>query len=183
MSDSAPEKALAIERATGRPWNRWVSLLERGGVASADHSGLAAIALEAMGEGVENPGWWAQSVAVAYEQHSGRRVKGQAQDGTFQVSVTRTLPGSMDAVFQRWTEAAASRTEIDGIAISDGPRETGTAKRRHWRIGLADGTRAAVSAEGRGPGRAFLSATHTRLPSEPERERWRAVWKGLLAEL
>lgn len=179
----APEKAPAIERATGIPWSDWREILERGGAASTDHPGLARIALEAMAEHVENPGWWAQSVAVAYEQDTGRRVKGQAQDGTFQVTATRTLPGTMDEVFEAWLARARGLTEIDGAQIVDGPRETGTAKRRHWRIGLADGTRAAVSAEGKGAGKAFLTATHTRLPSAEQLERRRAAWKDLLASL
>lgn len=180
---SEPEKAGAIERATGRPWSSWRRILEDGGAASADHAGLARIALEAMDGSVENPGWWAQSVAVAYEQDTGRRVKGQVADGTFEVSATRTLPGTMDEVFESWLAHSQGLTEIGGTQIADGPRETGTAKRRHWRIDLADGTRAAVSAEGKGEGKAFLSATHTKLPSAEQRERWRAVWKDLLAEL
>ena len=113
-----------------------------------------------MDSSVENPGWWAQSVAVAYEQDTGRRVKGQVADGTFEVSATRTLPGTMDEVFESWLAHSQGLTEIGGTQIADGPRETGTAKRRHWRIDLADGTRAAVSAEGKGEGKAFLTATH-----------------------
>lgn len=178
-----PEKAGAIERATGRPWSSWRRILEDGGAASADHAGLARIAFEAMDESVENPGWWAQSVAVAYEQDTGRRVKGQVADGTFQVSATRTLPGTMDEVFEAWLARAQELTEIGGTQIVDGPRETGTAKRRHWRIGLADGTRAVVSAEAKGQDRAFLTATHTKLPSVEQLERWRAAWKDQLAGL
>ena len=181
--DSAPEKAGAIERATGTSWPDWRRIMTDGGAADAGHAGLARIALAAMGERVEYPGWWAQSVAVAYEQDTGRRVKGQVADGTFEVSATRTLPGTMDEVFESWLAHAQRLTEIGGTQIADGPRETGTAKRRHWRIDLADGTRAAVSAEGKGEGKAFLTATHTKLPSAEQRERWRAVWKDLLAEL
>lgn len=180
---SAPEKAGAIERATGTSWPDWQRIMADGGAADADHAGLARIALAAMGERVENPGWWAQSVAVAYEQDTGRRVKGQVADGTFQVSATRTLPGTMDEVFEAWLARAQKLTEIDGAAIVDSPRETGTAKRRHWRIGLADGTRAVVSAEAKGQGRAFLTATHTKLPSIEQLERWRAAWKDQLAGL
>lgn len=180
---SDPEKAAAIERATGLPWDRWVRTLEDGGAADAGHSRIAEIALAAMGGDVENPEWWAQSVAVAYEQHTGRRVKGQTHDGWFQVSATRTLPGSMDDAFRRWQSAAEDLTEIDGTPIVDGPRTTGTEKRRHWRIGLADGSRAAVSAEAKGPEKAVLSATHTKLSSSEEVERRRAAWKELLKTL
>lgn len=181
--DSAPEKAGAIERATGTSWPDWRRIMTDGGAADAGHAGLARIALAAMGERVEYPGWWAQSVAVAYEQDTGRRVKGQVADGTFQVSATRTLPGTMDEVFEAWLARAQKLTEIDGAAIVDSPRETGTAKRRHWRIGLADGTRPVLSAEAKGQVRAFLTATHTKLPSIEQLERWRAAWKDQLAGL
>ena len=118
---SAPEKAGAIERATGTSWPDWRRIMADGGAADADHAGLARIAPAAMGERVENPGWWAQSVAVAYEQDTGRRVKGQVADGTFQVSATRTLPGTMDEVFEAWLARAQELTEIDGTEIVDGP--------------------------------------------------------------
>lgn len=180
---SAPEKAGAIEWATGTSWPEWRRIMADGGAADAGHAGLARIALAAMGERVEYPGWWAQSVAVAYEQDTGRRVKGQVADGTFQVSETRTLPGTMDEVFEAWLARAQKLTEIDGAAIVDSPRETGTAKRRHWRIGLADGRRPVLSAEAKGQVRAFLTATHTKLPSIEQLERWRAAWKDHLAGL
>lgn len=178
-----PEQAPAIERATGRSWSGWAVLLEQGGAREKSHAGIASVALEAMPATVSNPGWWAQSVAVAYERWAGRRVKGQAHDGTFQVSVSRTLPGSTDEVFAMWCSCTGHRDGIGGVALAEDPRESGTPGRRHWRVGLTDGTRTAVSVESRVDGRAVLTATHSKLATAEEVERRRAVWKKLLATL
>lgn len=43
-------------------------------------------------------GWWAQGVTVGYEQAIGRRLPGQAADGTFSVSATKTLSSRREEV-------------------------------------------------------------------------------------
>ena len=81
MSD---EKLVA---ATGRTRAEWHALLDAAGAQGWKHPAIAIWLREA--HGVD--GWWAQGITVDFEQTIGRRLPGQTADGTFSVSVTKTV--------------------------------------------------------------------------------------------
>ena len=83
--------AIAAVALLAAAWALWRGLP---GWALRGLAGLAAAAHTLFRGKVDNAGWWAQTAAVAYEQQIGRRVPGQLGDGTFQVSVSKTVPGS-----------------------------------------------------------------------------------------
>ncbi|WP_010524296.1 hypothetical protein [Nesterenkonia sp. F] len=174
----------AIAAATARPWADWVAALDAAGAADRPHGAIAELAAALMPEQLENPGWWAQGVAVGYEQHRGLRVPGQRSDGTFHTSASRTLPVSADEAMRSWRRLVDARGTFDGAAADGPPSTSATAKRRHWRVRLDDGTRAAVSAEAVGDGeRTRIVVQHERLASPADVERWKQFWKALLTEL
>ena len=107
------------------------------------------IAQAVLGTG-DASGWWSQSITVAYEQHIGRRAAGQDNDGSYSVTASKTVPGDMAAVARRWAAFVAG--EVDSVAVARGPTTSATAKRHHWRAGLADGSRLVVGIEPRGAG-------------------------------
>lgn len=174
----------AIAAATGREWADWLAALDAASASEASHAEIAEMAVGLMPESLENPGWWAQGVAVAYEQHHGLRMPGQRSDGTFHASASRTLPVPADEAMHAWRRLVEERGTYDGAAAAAAPSTSETAKRLHWRVRLDDGTRAAVSAEPVGDGdRARLAVQHERLGSPADVDRWKQFWKGLLAEL
>lgn len=77
-----PVNADAITKGTAQSWKEWLAFLEAINAHSMPHDEIA----RRVRETGDASGWWAQTIAVAYEQHIGRRVPGQASDGTFQVS-------------------------------------------------------------------------------------------------
>jgi hypothetical protein len=78
----------AVIRATGRSRTAWHDLLSTAGAHDWSHADTAAwLTTE---HNVD--GWWAQGIAVGYEQHTGRRKPGQRADGRFEASVTRRVP-------------------------------------------------------------------------------------------
>lgn len=174
---AAPGRSAAIAQATGFPWDEWAEVLDSAGGADLPHKELAEAAYAAMPSSVENAGWWAQSVAVAYEQWIGRRVPGQAHDGTFQVSTTRTVPGSMQEVFDHWCRLVGEPTELQGLAVTDGPRTSGTDKRLHWGVTLADGSRANVDVSPKREDKVLVAASQVNLTNPDDVEPWRAFWK------
>ncbi len=125
--------------------------------------------------------WWAQGVAVAYEQHIGRREPGQVADGTFEASVNKTMEGTMDQAMKAGIDLFDGRKEFSNQAIVKAPATTETDKRRHWGCGLEDGSRVSVDVYEKSPGKVNLSVTHTKLASSELMERWRAYWKVLTA--
>lgn len=89
-----PVNTQAIEQATGASWQEWCAFLDESGAAQLDHNAIVRKARKFK----QISGWWAQSVAVAYEQHIGRRKPGQRSDGLFNASASRTIVGSLDPV-------------------------------------------------------------------------------------
>ncbi|WP_309082381.1 hypothetical protein [Zhihengliuella sp.] len=182
-----PSNVAAIEKASGCSWADWVALLDEAGAREEPHPRIAELAHERLDVANGNNGWWAQSIAVAYEQHIGRRLPGQRADGTFDASVSRTVAGRRDGVAQRWADLAAGRLadagSIAGAGPEGEPRTSATDKRSYWRLDLDDGTRVAVSFEERGEDRVLVTATHTRVPAPDGVAVRKAIWKDLLGAL
>ena len=139
------------------------------------------------------PGWWSQNVTVEYEKHIGRRETGQTQSGEYEGTATRTLPGTMDEVLDRWIArlpddpAAAG---FDGVGLAGDPSVSRTEKWRYWRATLADGSRVTVTisdkpggaAKAAGPA-STLAVTSSKLRTREESARWKSYWRAYLAEL
>lgn len=168
-----------ITRATGIPWEQWVSVLDAQQARTMDHTAIAALVVERMPE-IPSKHWWAQSVAIAYEQHVGIRVVGQSCDGTFAANASKTVEGSLDEVIVRWQEFVGSPEELDGVPTTSAPSVSSTEKWRYWRVTLADGSKVNVNLSAKSPEKAVLGLQHAQLNTEDDRERWRAFWKRLL---
>jgi hypothetical protein len=137
-----PASTANVEAATGRKPEAWFAWLDKRNARDLPHKHIARL----LHDTGEVPGWWSRMLAVAYEQHIGRRTPGQDCTGRFRASATRTLDGDMDAVLARWSRAMARRREFSGVALSGKPETSATPKWRYWRCRLAEGrTRDAVS--------------------------------------
>jgi hypothetical protein len=178
-----PTNTDAIAKATDRSWEDWIELLDDAGARDMTHASIADLALELMPETVSQKEWWAQNTAVAFGKYAGLRVPGQTSDGDFQLSTSRTVPGSKDEAFQAWLKVVESCTEFDGVPIKGEPATSQTEKWRYWRARLADGTRVTVNISDKANGKATLGLQHAKLDSPEAIDRWRPVWKDLLAQL
>lgn len=173
----------AIERASGMRWAEWSALLtERGGDALS-HPELAAVAHERLAElGVDSAGWWAQGVAVAFEQEIGRRKPGQRGDGSHEFSVSKTFGRDLDHALETWAGVAASAAPFRGVSPAAEPTTSASEKWRYWRATLDDGTKLEATIGARANGAAYLALAHTGFADDVELADWKAYWKGLLAE-
>lgn len=166
-----------IEKGTGKPWSEWLTYLESVGAANLSHKEIAQKVYEH-----GSPGWWAQYITVAYEQHIGRRIPGQDHTGSFAVSVNKTMDGSMDEVMGRWVDFTGDRPEFSGIPVTRQGALSQSEKWRYWRCGLADGSRVLVSVSQKAPGKALFTVTSEKLESMEQLEHWRAYWKEFLRD-
>lgn len=177
-----PANIDAIEDTTGISWKEWVYFLEGENASSLSHKEIAQKVYEKLGNRLDNSGWWSQSVAVAYEQHIGRRKPGQRSDGSYEVTANKTLSGSPDDALAAWTTLVGARTEFDGVSF-DEPSVSKTDKWRHWRAAMGDGSRVSVSTTAQSSEKSIISVTSSKLESSEHVERWRAYWKTLLQDL
>ena len=179
-----PVNTKAIEEATGISWSGWLHNLDAVNARGLLHREIADKAYEKLeGLGLDiNNGWWSQSIAVAYEQHIGRRQPGQRSDGTFEITVSKTLGGSITDAFDLWQKVAQNHNEFGSVNINSQPTITGSGKRRHWAVNLADGSRVNSDVDDYG-GKTRIAITHTKLKDVQAQERWRLFWKELLQSL
>lgn len=192
---------------TGRTGDEWVAWLDERGARDMGHAEIAKLLLPEitaadgeLGDGSKssNPAWWAQGVTVHYEQAIGRRAVGQRCDGAWSASASKTLPGDMDAVRDRFAEhmtgVFADRGGLhpgaDGapVVADDEPKQSDTDKWRYWRCPMADGPRIAVTVQTKAPGKdgavkSTLAVNHDSLADEAARDRVKAWWKDVLADL
>jgi hypothetical protein len=169
----------AIARGTGRSWPEWLAFLEAIGARELDHREIA----HRVRETGDASGWWAQAIAVAFEQHTGRRAPGQDGDGSFAFTVTKMIEGELDAALARWCALMDPRRELDGVELARPLETSRSAAWRYWRCALADGSRVSATLHAKAPGKAGLGVGHERLGSPADAERWRAFWKDLLKRL
>jgi len=168
----------AIERATNRSWPEWLAYMERIHADQLDHHAIATHLLTELVGMVDNLGWWAQSTAVAYEHHIGRRIPGQQPDGTFRLSVSKSTRLSMAALMDAWTAFAATDADVLGMLAAE-PRVSGTDRRITWRVKGVEGTAITVISEPKGQ-TASLVVQHGGLPSPEAAAETRAVWVGVV---
>ena len=171
--------------ATGKAPGEWFAVLDERGARDLPHKEIAALLRQEYGV----PSWWSQMVTVEYEKHIGRRVTGQRQDGAHEATATKTVPGTMDEVLDRWlAQVPAAEQGFAGVPFAEEPGISRTDKWRYWRVALADGSRVMVSiadkprAAARAPGPAStLAVTSAKLATRADADRWKAYWKAYLA--
>jgi hypothetical protein len=178
-----PANTDSIESATGIPWSTWVQLLEGQRAPDLPHAEIVQLVHQRLNPAHPSAGWWAQTITVAFEQHIGRRQPGQQDDGSYEVSIAKTIDGTMDEALLAWDHHIQGAVEFSDVAISIQPTTSRTEKWRHWHCGLADGTRVNVSTFAKSPGKSGLTVTHTKLPNPESAERWRSFWKDYLKRL
>lgn len=172
----------SIERATGRDWASWLELFAAHGAEKLGHAEIAKVSRAALPNDMQSVDWWAQGVAIAFEQHMGLRVPGQGSDGLFRVSASRTLELDRDAAIDAWVAAYGDAADHRGFAAQKS-RRSRTEKRSFWRFDLEGMGRVDVSATPKGDDRVTLGVSHDGMPSGEEVEQWRTYWKALLADL
>jgi hypothetical protein len=169
----------AIEKATGRDWPEWCATLDRAKANDLPHGDIVKV-IE-----TEGPisGGWAQSVAVAYEQHIGRRKPGQGSDGRFTASVSRTFSAPPEKVFAAWKKRVADETEFGGRQLAEPATTSRTPKRLYWRCKFADGSRVTIGIEAKPGGKALAAVEHAGLQTSAQIEKAKTLWRKEFDEL
>lgn len=173
----------SIEKTTHKPWKEWVDYLDAHGSTDLAHKEIADAVRKELSGSIENPGWWAQSIAVAYEQHIGRRLPGQQHDGTFQAAVSKTIHAPMDEVIARWIKFIENKTDANGVAMVLPASLSQAEKSRHWGCNLENGTRINADTYPKSADTTTFTLTHIRLPDAASVETWRTYWRALLEEI
>ena len=188
-----PVNIESIEKATGKSWADWLKFMDKIGAKGMSHPDIAhavyghLVESKVFDDSAANKdnrqnssGWWSQGVTVAYEQEIGRRQPGQRADGSFEISVTKVMGGSVSGVMDWWTSHAKTMHEFNGVKVDGEPRTSITKWSHNWRADLADGSKILVTASERSTSKAMISITLQKLSSAEAADSWRAYSKKLL---
>ncbi|WP_157002378.1 hypothetical protein [Agromyces laixinhei] len=145
----------AVVSATGKKREEWFALLDAAGGTGWKHQAIAHWLVTEQGV---DP-WWAQGVTVGYEQARGIRLPGQRQDGTFEVSVTRTIAAEVEPALRALAEVVTAQTGVEPLALNLG------AKHPTARFPLAGGEFVLASATSRGAGKTAIGLVRGRMAS------------------
>jgi hypothetical protein len=169
----------AIERTTNRTWDEWLQFMDGIGARNLSHHEIATKVWEVLDGKLENSGWWAQSVTVAYEQYTGQRIPGQRSDGTFETSVSRATKLGMKELMDQWVKFAAGDEEVRALIAAEA-RVSGTEKRLTWRTKVHDGSDIRVTSEPKKDGTASIIAVQMGLQSHELNMEAKANWSSIL---
>ena len=172
---SSGEQQISSEKlraGTGRSREEWHALLDGLDAHTWAHPQIAAWVQD---QGVD--GWWAQGIAIAYEQARGLRVPGQQSDGTFAVNASKTVPGAPLAVLPRVIEYFSG--QLDSAPVYSNPAAKSPSAR--WALADGSGLQAMVSAATNGRSRVAMTRTKLSGPDAltPEKQRLAAMLEGL----
>jgi len=160
-----------VRSRTGRGRDEWFALMDIAGAADWTHGVVARWLVD---QGVD--GWWAQSLAVGYEQARGRRLPGQKADGSFETTTTVTLRADPERVLALLT--APLRTSWLDVEPVDG---SATTRRVHWT--WADGSRVTVHLYPVAPDRVRVAVQHHHVTDGSSLAELNASWTARLARL
>ena len=172
-------RAESIEKATARQWDDWLRFLMESGADQLDHPGIASLVERELGQSVDNPAWWAQSITVAFERAIGRRLPGQQPDGSFQVSVSKSTQLGMHELAGTWKRFAATDDEVLAMLSSE-PRTSGTKKRLSWRAKGSEEISLLVTSEPKPNGAAAIRVQVDGIATPEAREAVRMGWTSML---
>lgn len=154
-----------VRRATGRSRDEWFALLDAWGTQGRQYREIAAWLT---GEH-DLSKWWAQKLIVEYEQSRGLRSPGVRADGTFSVTVSKTVAVPVERLYEAFLDA-----ERRGRWLPVVLHERTSQPNRSARFDCADGvTRVNVgfSAAGEAKSQVALEHERCRTPSPPTRRR------------
>ncbi|CAG7845099.1 hypothetical protein USB125703_01356 [Pseudoclavibacter triregionum] len=160
----------ALWAATGRDHEAWRELLDAAGARDWTHAATARYLVEQHGVS----GWWAQGITVDYEQARKGRLPGQQADGTFAVSLTRTIAGER-------LEALAAVERVVAVAHGEPHGRNLGASMPVVRWRLDDGRRLAAAAQPPNKSGTPVNLTMEQLPTAESVEPVKAELLALLA--
>ena len=163
----------AVRKKTGRDWIGWFALLDRAGAKKMAHKEIA----QHLGS-IGVPGWWAQMVAVSYEQERGLREKYQQQAGGYSASASKTFAVPVDILYKNWAEEKLRGRWLKEITVV---RKATTNK--SMRITWPDQTSVEAYFVGKGEQRSQVAVQHGKLAGKKDVERIKKYWHAALDRL
>ena len=165
----------AVKAKTGKNWQGWFAILDKAKAQKMNHTGIATYLYEKQ----KLDGWWAQMVAVTYEQTRGLRQKYQ-RPGGYEISVSKIIPVSLPTLYKSFNDERirSGWLKEEGIAIRK------ATPNKSMRVTWIDNkTNLEVNFYDKGDSKAQIVVQHTKLANMSEAEKMKKYWKEKLEKL
>jgi len=170
MSDAA------VHARTGKTWAEWFKILDAAGARKLNHTQIATCLFDEH----KVPGWWAQMVAVTYEQAHGMRAKHEQPEGDFEISVSKTIDAPVAKAFAAWEDEKVRRKWLKDFGFTIRK----AAPHKSMRITWVDGkTSVEVNFYAKGETKSQVAAQHSKLANAQQAERMKKYWAEQLEKL
>jgi hypothetical protein len=165
-----------IEEKTGKSWDAWFEILDRIDATTLNHTEIARYLYEHF----LLDGWYSQGITVSYERVRGLRPKHGDRDGTFAASASKTVPVSIDILFDAWIQADQREAWLGKDVLS--LRSNSHLKSARFDI-QESGAILAVYFTDKGPGKSMVAIEEPRLSSQDAVVERKAIWKERFGKL
>jgi hypothetical protein len=173
ISSLAGISSAAVRKATGHGWDWWLKALDKAGAVRLPHREIARLLDDRLG--LSSP-WWAQMIAVGYEQARGLRKPNQTTLG-FVASVSRTVAVPLGALYAAWEEGRRADWLPDAIEVRRATRN------KSMRITWPDGSGINVNFYAKGGEKAVVAVEQSKLPDEGAVRAAKDLWNSTLDRL
>lgn len=166
----------AVENATGRGWDAWLTLLDKAGAATMKHKDIAAM----LHAEHDVSGWWSQMITVGYERARGLRKVHEKTDG-FSASVSRTLAAPVGEVYRAFATPAG---RADWLGAPEQRFKVTTANTdKSLRIAWGESMRVEVNFYAKGPAKCQVQVQQNKLRAAGDVAKAKAFWAGAIDRL
>lgn len=165
----------AVRAKTGMSWSEWFKLLDAAGARKLSHKEIATYLYDEH----KVPGWWAQMVAVGYEQARGLRQKHEKPNG-YEISGSKTIEVPVTKAFAAWEDEKLRRKWLKdaGFTIRKATPQ------KSMRITWVDGkTSVEVNFYAKGEAKSQVAVQHSKLADARQAERMKKYWGEQLEKL
>ena len=167
--------AEALVERTGRTWTEWFAVLDAWDATARTHTEIARHLRGDLGV----PGWWAQTVTVAYEQARGMRARHERPDG-WSVGASKTVGVPVERLYRAFLDEDEREQWLPGATLGLRTTRRNRSARFDWEDGA---TRLVVDFTAKGDAKSTVALAHERLLDGDEADRRKRFWRERLAEL
>ncbi|HVF53315.1 MAG TPA: DUF4287 domain-containing protein [Actinomycetota bacterium] len=169
-------KVEGVVKATGRDRAEWFALLDEWRAAGRGFKEISAWLKTEHGLSQ----WWAQKLIVEYEQERGIRPPGVRPNGTFEVTISKTIGVPVDRLFHAIVDERERAKWLTDGGMALRTSQPGRSARFDW----VDGpTRVNATFEDKGADRSTIAIGHEQLPTQDEAATAKSQWKQRLDQL
>lgn len=165
----------AVMKATGKAWEQWLAILDKAGAVKMPHKQIAQL----LDSKFAVPGWWAQMLALGYEQARGLRQAYQKADG-FAATASKTMNASLDRLYDAWHDSRLREFWLPGAPLDVRRSTDGKSMRITWTLGNSN---VDVNFYAKGADKSSVHVEHSKLSDAETVAAQKAYWQEGLERL